>query len=236
MKVPPDYPRDDPWNNLRQDADFLSENPEEHSAKFVSVNGIVPFDAQLGEYPKKCVPELLRSVLFGGTPPANGVREAAGVGASPAPAQYAYAILDVAKVVNLPELLERSGLQHRCLFKGEALNAMSAAAPWIVRLEETSAFTRNLFTRSDMSWHLWDTEPGIFLRSNSSLDDLWRHFRKFTRVQDEAGKWYYSRFWEPRWARIMLRDMASPDVDRFLSGISCVVALGSDGRAVIISR
>lgn len=29
-----------------------------------------------------------------------------------------------------------------------------------------------------------------------SLDDMWRHFRKFTRIQDEDGKWFYFRFWE----------------------------------------
>lgn len=34
------------------------------------------------------------------------------------------------------------------------------------------------------------------MRSAGSLDDMWKHFRKFTRVHDETGKWYYFRFWE----------------------------------------
>ena len=25
---------------------------------------------------------------------------------------------------------------------------------------------------------------------------MWKHFRKFTKVQDEGGKWFYFRFWE----------------------------------------
>ncbi|MFV0644700.1 MAG: hypothetical protein ACK5NN_09415, partial [Sphingomonadaceae bacterium] len=38
-------------------------------------------------------------------------------------------------------------------------------------------------------------EPGIYVRSRGSLDDMWKHFRKFTRVQDESGKWAYLNFW-----------------------------------------
>lgn len=46
---------------------------------------------------------------------------------------------------NLPDLLERSGLEHRCLFNGSAYDDLRNVAPWIVRLEERSAFTRHLF-------------------------------------------------------------------------------------------
>lgn len=113
-----------------------------------------------------------------------------------------YAILDAAKVMNLPELLERSGLEHRCLFKGDAYDEMKNVAPWIVRLEENCRFTRNLFTRSEISWHLWDREPGIYVLSRGTLNDIWRHFRKLTRVRDESGKWFYLRFWEAETAEV----------------------------------
>ncbi len=42
---------------------------------------------------------------------------------------------------------------------------------------------------------LYEKELGIFIRSRASLTELRKHFRKFTRVQDEQGKWYYFRFW-----------------------------------------
>jgi len=45
---------------------------------------------------------------------------------------------------------------------------------------------------------MWDKEPGIYMRSRGSLEDMWKHFRKFTKVQDETGKWFYFRFWEAR--------------------------------------
>ena len=236
MAMPSNHIGDDPWMVSSKGALTAAVDLEEQAAKFEIIEGIVPFDAQLGEFPKKCVPDLLHDALFGQAISRSSHREAADVGSSPTEGLFTYAILDAAKVVNLPELLEKSGLPHRCLFKGEAYDALKGSAPWIVRLDEAGAFIRNLFTRSDAPWHLWEDEPGIYLRSCGSIDDMWRHCRKFIRVQDEAGKWYYFRFWEPRWARIMLRHMEAIEAERFLSGIARVVALGSDGRALIVSR
>jgi len=102
--------------------------------------------------------------------------------------------------VNFVEMLEASGLEHRCLFKGEAAQEMRDVAPYVVRLEEGVDFTRNLFSHDpeqEVPWFMWDREPGIYIRSRGSLDDMWKHFRKFTKVQDEDGKWFYFRFFDP---------------------------------------
>lgn len=107
-----------------------------------------------------------------------------------------YAILDAPKVMNLPDLLESSGMKHRCLFKGDAYDELKYVAPWLVCLEEDNSLIRNLFTLSDASYHLWNKEAGIFIRSRHDFDSLWRHFRKFTRIQDENKKWFYWRFWD----------------------------------------
>ena len=101
---------------------------------------------------------------------------------------YIYAVLDAAKIANLPELLERSGLEHRCLFKNDAFDKLKDVAPRIVRLEEGNRFTRFFFTKSDATQHLWDAKPGIFIRSDASPEELSQHFRKFTRIRDEQGK------------------------------------------------
>jgi len=74
-------------------------------------------------------------------------------------------------------------------------------APYVVQLEEDVDFTRNLFSHDpeqEVPWFMWNKEPGIYVRSRGSLDDMWKHFRKFTKVQDENGKWFYFRFWEAR--------------------------------------
>lgn len=185
---------DDPWQLRPVEAGVRS--PEHPALRIETIEGVEPLDAQLGAFPKKTVPDVLYDALFG-QPEATAIEiETAGGDASAVPPMRTYAILDAAKVTNLPELLERSGLEHRCLFKGDAYDELRDVAPWIVQLEDDDGFTRNLFTRSDAPWHLWDTEPGIYVRSRGTLDEMWRHFRKFTRVQDESGKWFYWRFWE----------------------------------------
>ncbi|MFT6606209.1 MAG: hypothetical protein ACJA2X_001412 [Halocynthiibacter sp.] len=162
------------------------------------IDEVLPLDDQFGASAPKTVPDAIFSHLFGQQDPTHSESVTVGGDIADAPPLKTYAILDAAKVTNLVELLGNSRLEHRCLFKGDAYEELKDVAPWIVRLEEGNTFTRNLFSRSNAPWHLWDKEPGIYLRSNASLDEMWRHFRKFTKVQDEKGKWYYYRFWEVR--------------------------------------
>ena len=150
-----------------------------------SILNVQPLDAQFGVVHPGTVPDKLFTAMFG--QPVSPVN---------AGQVHTYVLLDAAKVPALPERLEASGLEHRCLFKGGAYDELKDVAPWIVRLEDGNIFTRNLFTRSDTPWHLWDAEPGLYLRSRGTLDQMWRHLRKFTRVRDEVGKWFYFRFWE----------------------------------------
>lgn len=149
---------------------------------------IIPLDRQMGVQPRKTVPDALQGAIFGQPAPTRG---------EPGQPMHSYAILDAAKLLDLSEPLSRSGLAHLCLFKGEAQEQMGDAAPWIVRLQEGNSFTRNLFTRSKAPWHLWDAQAGIFLRSRCRIEELQAHLRRFTRLQDETGAWYYFRFWEP---------------------------------------
>lgn len=162
-----------------------------------TIENVVPLDRQFGISPKKTVPDVLREALFGQPTGAMDTELATAGGDPAASAQWhTYAILDAAKVANLPELLSESGLEHRCLFKGSAYEELKDVAPWIVRLEVGNDLTRRLFTGPEGINGLWDTEPGIYVRSQSTLEDMFKHFRKFTRVQDENGKWYYFRCWE----------------------------------------
>jgi len=162
------------------------------------VEGVEPLDSQFGVHPPKTVPGALYQPLFGQPDPTR--TEVAQYGsADKVPPLHTYAILDAAKVVNFVEMLEASGLEHRCLFKGEAAEEMRDVAPYVVRLEEDNTFTRNLFSHDpeqEVPWFMWSREPGIYVRSRGTLEDMWRHFRKFTKVQDEDGKWFYFRFWE----------------------------------------
>jgi len=154
------------------------------SLRIEAIEGVEPLTSQFSVINPNTVPDALHEPLWGQPEDCK---------AAP---MHTYVILDAAKVPNLPELLEESGLAHRCLFNGKAYNDLKDVAPWVVRLEEGNTFTRNIFISSDAPWHLWDQKPGIFVRSRSSLEHIWQHFRKFTKVQDENGVYEYFRFWE----------------------------------------
>ncbi len=170
--------------------------PQPPALVIEQIDGVEPLDEQFGVAAIKTVPDALYDALFGFADQKEVGIEVANSDSARMLPLHTYAILDAAKVVNLAEMLECSGLEHRCLFKGAAYDDMKDVAPWVVRLEEDNSFTRNLFTRSSAPWHMWNAGPGIYLRSHGTLDDMWAHFRKFTRVQDENGKWFYFRFWE----------------------------------------
>jgi len=182
------------------------------------IKGVEPLDSQFGMHPPKTVPDALYQPLFGQPDPTPAEVVQYG-SADKVPPLHTYAILDAAKVVNFVEMLEASGLEHRCLFKGDAAEEMRDVAPYVVRLEEDVDFTRNLFSfdpEQEVPWFMWSREPGIYVRSRGTLEDMWRHFRKFTKVQDESGKWYYFRFWESPVSTHLLSLGNSPELQQLV--------------------
>lgn len=196
MKTQFDQASDDPWAPRPGTPNDVHPTRPTPTLKIELIDDIAPLGTQFGVFPKKSVPDLLHHLLFGQPEPTDPEIRVVGGDAALVPQMQTYAILDAAKVPNLPELLKESGLEHRCLFKGTAYAELKDVAPWIVRLEDGSVFTRNLFTDSDACWHLWGNEPGIYIRSRDALDDLWRHFRKFTYVRDRSGRMHYLCFWQ----------------------------------------
>ena len=104
-------------------------------------------------------------------------------------------------------------VKYRNLFKGEAAKELKEVAPYLFELtlpdrayeedKQVPRFHKAFFNelhdeaareRASGITHL---DTGIFIRATQSFEEVWKHFRKFTRIQDENGKWYYWRFWEP---------------------------------------
>lgn len=197
MRLPIDHCGDDPWMLGPRIFDQIqAAEAKQPILRITTIEGVEPLDGQLGVSSKKTVPDVLYDALFGEPEPTASGIEAVGGDVPAVPPMQTYAILEAAKIINLPELLADSGLDHRCLFKGDAYDELKDVAPWIVRLEEGNRFARKLFTKSDAPRHLWGAEQALYLRSRAALEQLWRHFRKLTRVRNEAGKWFYFRFWE----------------------------------------
>src|SRR5690606_8622183 len=123
----------DPWH-LPKDR-LISERCNGRAGhsllQIATIGNVEPLDQQFGIQPKKTVPDILRGTLFDQPDSLDVENPAAGgdpAGVSP---MQTYAILDAAKVVNLPELLGSSGLEHQCLFKGKSYDELKNVAPWI---------------------------------------------------------------------------------------------------------
>lgn len=184
---------------------------------------VSPLDGQFGVHPRQSVPDAAQDMLFGQPPPSTV--EAQHYGTHHPPMRL-FAVMDAAKLPLLPQLLEVSGLRWRSLFTGAAEEALSDVAPYLVELQEGNDFTRRMFTRSGRSSDLWDLEAGIFLRTRAEFDALWKHLRRFTRMRDEAGEWYYFRFWETSSARAYFPTLAArPGAAAAWFGLNIVPAL-----------
>ena len=165
-----------------------------------------PLGDQLGVFPQVNIPPSFRASLFDPleTKRLSPISKEEGHSGT----EQSYALLDAAKATNLVDRLNASGLEFRCLFKGQAEQELSEVAPYLVSLREDDNLTRTLFTGPKGCHGLWHSEPGIFLRSPLKLETLWQHLRRFTRVQNSSGKWYYFRYWEPAVARSYFSDLA----------------------------
>ncbi|WP_210410547.1 DUF4123 domain-containing protein [Oceanicola sp. D3] len=198
---------------------------------------IEPLSMMMDEDPPPTVPKALKAALFGPMHPPSDAEVARHGSAAKVPAARTFAILDAAKVPMMQLYLEQSGLPHRCLYKGEALERFGDVAPWVVELEEEATFTRRLFSRSKLPADLWDKAPGMLLRGRAELEDVWKHFRKFTKVGTHDGKSLFLRFWEPSVLRALPHILVAENAARFFPDWAQLIWVDpAEGRAGGIRR
>lgn len=159
-------------------------------------------------------PKELIQHLFSTSPPSHD--EQLAWDGKPSPSCKTYAILDAAILPQLPEILETSGLQYKCLFSGKALEELGDSAPWLVQLDPAHALTRKLMT-AQADGGFWDLYLGFYIVSRQPLEAVWRHLRKFTRIKDDADQWFFNRFWSAPVSTGLLQFGNSADLSQFVS-------------------
>jgi hypothetical protein len=141
-----------------------------------------------------------------------------------------FAVLDGARDERIAPAVQKAGLEHACLYRGELAQTLSDVAPYLVALEPRHEFTRWLLT------HGWGQSWGIFAVSQAPLADLRRHFRKFLMVYDETGKPLYFRFYDPRVLRIFLPTCDADQLQSLFGPILRYVTEDEDGTGLLIFR
>jgi hypothetical protein len=109
-----------------------------------------------------------------------------------------FAILDGASVQGLLQKLADLQPEHVCLYRGELEPDMAEVAPYLVKLDKEGQFTNWVLDRG------WGNHWGVFAESNSDLNALRNHFRRFLTVHDASGKPLLFRYYDPRVLRTYL--------------------------------
>ncbi|MEO1423001.1 MAG: DUF4123 domain-containing protein [Pseudomonadota bacterium] len=108
-----------------------------------------------------------------------------------------FVVLDGAKVMFLPALLETTAAPCRELFRPRDGADVSAAAPVLARVTPKSRLLLTLCTNGPGDWHGWGKGAALFLRSRADIDAVAGHLRHFTWFADDAGTGHLFRFNDP---------------------------------------
>jgi hypothetical protein len=137
-----------------------------------------------------------------------------------------WAIVDCARDDRIYPALRTSGLDYLCLYSGRLLPAVEAAAPHLIELAPTYAFTPKLI---DMGWgNSW----AVFLRTDDP-SGLRHHLRRFLRVQDESGRILLFRYYDPRVLRVYLPTCRADELRTVFGDISSYLVEDETGRSLI---
>ncbi|MDO5642723.1 MAG: DUF4123 domain-containing protein [Paracoccus sp. (in: a-proteobacteria)] len=111
-----------------------------------------------------------------------------------------YAVLDATLVACLVERLEAWDVRAASLFSGASAEQTRDFAPYLADLTESDRALRSLLREPGTLNGLRGNSGVLFFVSQSPFDDVRQHLRRFTKVPDQHGKWYFLRFWDSRCA------------------------------------
>lgn len=138
-----------------------------------------------------------------------------------------YAVLDGASVEDLLDRLYDEEPEFICLYRGELAPDMAAVAPYLVRLENGSAFARWVVEQG------WGGHWGIFALTGADLRTMRQHFRRLLQVYDENGKPLLFRYYDPRVLRVYLPTCNAEETAEFFGPVSCFAAEGEDPTVLL---
>ncbi len=116
------------------------------------------------------------------------------------PARAVYAVMDGAMIEGLPGRLAQITPEAACLFEGALDPLLSAAAPWLVKLDPGSAAAQMILREG------WNGHWGIVLLTDAALDlrAVRAHLRRVLRVRAPDGSSMLFRFYDPRAFRTVI--------------------------------
>jgi len=146
-----------------------------------------------------------------------------------APGLRTLAVVDGASCEALLQAIWEHEPQHVCLYRGELTPDLEAAAPHLVELEASSAFTTWLLKEGwGRHWCIFAFAP-----AEVAFRDVRKHFRTFLMVSDDAGRRIYFRYYDPRVLRAYLPTCTPEEVGQVLGPLAGLGAESEDGSALL---
>lgn len=138
-----------------------------------------------------------------------------------------FAVVDASRGDRPLTLLREAVDQHRSLYDGIKGEALAHVAPYLAALRPDSDLLDRLVREgwgSRWAIYLYLSHPRPFL-------DVRRHLRRFLLVEDdETGKKYYFRFYDPFTLRVFLPTCTPRQRRDFFGEVACYLAEGEDGQ------
>jgi hypothetical protein len=133
-----------------------------------------------------------------------------------------FAVLDGASIQGLLDKLYGLSPDFYCLFRGELEPDMAEVAPYLVKLDEDSDFTRWVIKEG------WGNHWGIFAVTDRDTRAMRRHFRAFLNVYDESGNPLHFRYYDPRVLRTFLPTCNSDELKTIFGSVSSYLVEGEE--------
>jgi hypothetical protein len=129
-----------------------------------------------------------------------------------------FVLLDAARIAGLPVLLQKLGIPHSCLFRGEVKEDIGRVAPYVARLNFESVHFEWLNVRSD------DVPTLLFGISDASGSQIFTHLRRFLLILSPEGQERFFRFYDPRVLAPFLEAGTDAEKRQFFGPISKFLA------------
>ena len=144
-------------------------------------------------------------------------------------ARAVYAVMDGAMIEGLPGRLAEIAPDAACLFEGALDPMLSAAAPWLVKLDPDSTAPQMALRDG------WNGHWGIVLQTDPALDlrAVRSHLRRVLRVRAPDGASMLFRFYDPRAFRTVIPVLDPPSRREFFGPIHGVFVEGRSPDSVL---
>ena len=138
-----------------------------------------------------------------------------------------YMLIDAARSTEIYPIISSAYNEYQCLFQGETAESLKDLAPYIMRLTHDSHFTDRMLSRS------WGHSWGVFFTSSQDIEQLTKHFRKFTIVKSSKYKSLYFRFYDPRILRNFLPSCNAAELEQFFGPIDYFYVESEDKQSFL---